>query len=150
MTLKIRLIPDDYHLPDVGKLENGAMYWIDIQLSSEGRNTRDFVATYIFDLNGYLIWNEIEDLGLRSDIDIRDPETVIAEHKAKIGKGQTTDIWVHPFSVEEHGLTFGLMVRKREDDESNNSQEDEEPMVDALPGFTLLFYPPWEEGHYDT
>ena len=149
MTFKIRLIPDKWHLQDVGKLDSGALYWIDVQLNSEGGDTRDFVATYVFDLDGTLIWNDIEDLGLRSNSNLQGVSPIISRHREKLGPGQITDISVHPFSVNAHGLVFGLVIRKPEPDDEN-WQDDEGPYVDAMPGWTLMFYPPWEEGLYDT
>jgi len=149
MSFKIRLVPDKWHLQDVGMLDNGAMYWIDVQLNSEGGDTRDFVATYAFDLDGNLIWNEIEDLGLRSESRRRDVSTIISRQREKLGPGQIADISVHPFSVNAYGLVFGLMVRKPEPDDGD-PQDDQGPFVDAMPGWTLMFYPPWEEGLYST
>ena len=149
MSFKIRLIPDEWHLKNVGRLDNGALYWIDVQLSSEDDDTRDFVATYVFDLDGNLIWNDIEDLGLRSESRRRGFSTIVSQHRDKLGPGQIADISVHPFSVNAHGLVFGLVVRKPEPDD-DDLQNDQDPFVDAMPGWTLMFYPPWEEGLYAT
>ena len=59
---KIRLVPDRRHLKNVGQLDDGSNFWIDAQLCSVGQDTRDFVATYVFDADGNLISNEIRDL----------------------------------------------------------------------------------------
>ena len=148
--LKIRLIPDSFHLQDVGKLDSGALYWIDVQLIPEGKQTRDFVVTYIFDLEGTLIQSDIQDLGLRSDPSRRNPSEVALQQKEKIGSGQLVEIWVHPFAVKSHDKVFGLVVRKPEPDEPQDIYEESGTFVDALPGCTLMFYPPWDEGNYDT
>ncbi len=152
MVQKIHLIPDRYHLIDVGQLNDGNNYWIDVQLSSEAMDTRDFVATYIFDNARKLIDSDIIDLGLRSDPNALQARDVIKQQKSRIGVGRAgifgrkrESFWVQPFSVEAHGLVFGLVVREPEEDDVEMP-----PMVDALPGWTLVFYPPWEDGQYDT
>lgn len=147
LDFKIRLIPDQYHLPDVGRLDAGAQFWIDLQLQPESESVRDFVATYVFDDDGVLIWYEIDDLGLRSDPNARRASEVIEQQKTKLGASERADIWVYPFSVTAHGSTFGLVVRPPEPE---NDETEEGPLVDAMPGWTLMFYPPWEEGMYDT
>jgi hypothetical protein len=150
MDLKIRLIPDKYHLRCVGQLEVGAQFWIDVQLKVENSNTRDFVATYVFDTDGVLIWNEIINLGLRTDTDQLAPSAVIEEQLVKLGAYKKTDISVYPFSVNAYGSKFGLVVRKPDLVEPEDQNDDDQVLVDALPGWTLMFYPPWNEGLYDT
>ena len=145
MVQKIRLIPDRYHLTDVGQLADGNNYWIDIQLNPEGRDTRDFIATYIFDADGELIEFQIIDLGLRSDPNALSARAVIKEESDRIGAKENSDFWVSPFAVKTHGLVFGLVVRDRQKGELEGFQA-----VDAMPGWTIMFYPPWEDGLYDT
>ncbi len=152
MVQKIRLIPDSYHLTNVGQLDNGNNYWIDVQLIPERRDTRDFVATYIFDDDGTLIDSEIINLGLRSDPNALRVKDVIAQQRSKIGVrkagifgGKSESFWVKPFSVRAYDVDFGLVVREPEAD-----NPDRPPVVDAMPGWTLMFYPPWEDGGYDT
>lgn len=153
MSFKVRLIPDDYHLHEVGVLGNGAGYWIDVQLNPENGSTRDFVTTYVFDVEGRMIWHLIEDMDLRSDPRQKSVKETIAAHKAKLGAAERSDIWISPFSVEAHGLTFGLVVRKPEEDDDPeylNSLNEDGPLVDVMPGWTLMFHPPWDEGSYAT
>ena len=121
-----------------------------MQLVPEGEQARDFVVTYIFDLEGTLIQSDIQDLGLRSDPNRRNPSEVVLQQKEKIGSGQLAEIWVHPFAVKSHDKVFGLVVRKPEPDEPQDIYDESGPFVDALPGWTLMFYPPWDEGNYDT
>lgn len=152
MVDKIRLIPDKYHLTDVGQLDNGNNYWIDVQLIPEKRDTHDFVATYIFDGSGTLIDSKINYLGLRSDPDAFRVKDIIAQERSRIGVrksgffgSKSKSFWVKPFSVRAHDVDFGLVVREPEADDPARP-----PVVDAMPGWTLMFYPPWEDGGYDT
>ncbi len=138
---KIRLIPDEFHVHNVGGLPSGDLYWIDIQLSWEAdlNATRDFLCIYVFAPDGSLKSHLITDLGLRSEQQqVSAPliEEWYGNHPGTIER----DIWVRPFSVEHMGRTFGLIV----------SEEEGETLVEAKPGNTLMFYAPWEEGLYDT
>lgn len=145
MEIKIHLIPDSFHLTDVGELNDGNYYWIDRQLVSDGTDTRDFVAVYLFDPQGNLINSEIIDRGLRSDPNKIPLEDVFDRVSKRIGVKRRTDFWVYPFSVAAFGQKFGLVVRERQEGERDGFQA-----VDAMPGFTLMFYPPWIDGLYDT
>lgn len=140
--VKIHLIPDNYHLKNVGTLSDGRLYWIDVQLSYDhaAGDTRDFVCMYIFSEDGHLVDHTITDLGLRSSSALKASE-VIRQMVATQSKPTLRDIWVHPFAAEHLGLTFGLIIR---------DEGDTGPVVDVLPGMTLMFYPPWPEGGYDT
>lgn len=150
MDFRVRLIPDNYHLLHVGRLGSGAQFWIDVQLRGEADTTRDFVATYIFNEDGVLSWHEIIDLGLRSNPGRRAATDVILAQIAKLGPSEKADISVFPFSVDAYGSTFGLVVRESDTDDPSDIDDCDGPLVDALPGWTLMFYPPWGEGLYDT
>ena len=142
---KIRLIPDRYNLPNVGQLENGNYYWIDIQLHSDGSDTRDFIAVYQFNADGEKVEHEIIDLGLRSAENFQSIEETIVREQRRIGIRNRSAFWVRPFSIEAYGFVFGLVVRKRALGEIEGYQA-----IDAMPGWTMMFYPPWEDGFYDT
>ncbi len=144
--LKFPLVPDRYHLHDVGRTRQGNGYWITPQLAPEKNGTRDFVVAYTFDTSGTLISADVADLGLRElGEDRRVPEAII-RMKKKVDAVSVEQIWVMPFSVSFYGHTFGLVVR--EPDKEDGFEE--EPVVDALPGYTLMFYGPWDTCNYDT
>lgn len=152
MVQKVRLIPDRRHLRDIGQLVDGRNFWIDVQLCTEGQDTRDFVATYIFDESGNLSSHEIKDLGLRSDPARLSAKEIVAEelHRLEVkrsifSRSKRSDFWVRPFSVQAYGLEFGLVVREKDEENTEGSE-----LVDAMPGSTQLFYPPWADGLYDT
>ena len=137
---------------DAGQLDDGSHYWIDVQLNSEGQDTRDFVATYVFDADGRLIDHKVKDLGLRSNPLSLSARAILTQERERLGLKKTifgrakrSDFWVRPFSVEAHGLVFGLVVR-----ETNDAEPESINAVDAMPGRTLMFYPPWQDGRYDT
>lgn len=140
------LVPDDYHLHHVGKTVQGNGYWIDVQLAIEEEGTRDFVAAYVFDRDGNLIFSEVVDRGLRSDNPAQTLEETIGELRKKIDAANVSEIQVKPFSVSFHGHTFGLVVRETKDGDETS----EETLIDAMPGHTLMFYGPWSQCNYDS
>lgn len=140
------LVPDDYHLHNVGKTAQGNGYWIDVQLAIEEEGTRDFVAAYVFDRMGNLISSEVVDRGLRSGKPAQTLDETIGKLKKKIDAKDVTEIVVKPFAVSFYGHTFGLVVREAED----GDEPSEETLIDAMPGNTLMFYGPWNLCNYDT
>ena len=145
MEIKVHLIPDAFHLTHVGELHDGNYFWIDSQVDSDGNDTRDFISVYIFDPKGNLIDSTIIDRGLRSNSDQIVLKDAFDRESKRIGMKRRTSFWAFPFSVAAFGLTFGLVVRDRQAGELDGYQA-----VDALPGYTLMFYPPWSDGLYDT
>ena len=145
MEIRVHLIPDHFHLTHVGELHDGNYFWIDNQLASDGNDTRDFIAVYIFDRKGNLIDSKIIDRGLRSNSDQLPLKEVIDRESKRTGVKRRTSFWAFPFSVAAFGLIFGLVVRDRQAGELDGYQA-----VDVLPGYTLMFYPPWSDGLYDT
>jgi hypothetical protein len=138
------LVPDDYHLQNVGRTRQGNGFWITQQLVAEKNDTRDFIAAYIFDKEGILISADVIDLGRRSRPEYLNSEEVIRRMKCKIDASENGQIWVRPFSVTFHGLSFGLIMRKPDDE----SDKQFKPVIDAMPGHTLMFHEPWDLCNY--
>lgn len=144
--LRFPLVPDNFHLRDVGKTRQGNGFWITSQLIPEGETTRDFIAAYIFDRDGGLISSEVVDLGCRDQSEVPKAKDVINGLKRKIDAAEKGEIWVKPFSVSFYGHTFGLIPRKIGDALDPHG----EYVVDAEPGSTYMFYGPWDLCNYDT
>jgi hypothetical protein len=138
---KIRLIPDGWHLHNVGRLADGRLYFVDSQLDPAGGTTTDFVCTFIFDHDGRLLEHSIEEIGVRGAYPQGSVDTAMRQHLAALGERIATDIWVRPFQIESNGTVFGLVPRQTADGDWR---------VEMMPGNTLSFYAPWEAGEYDT
>ena len=95
---------------------------------------------FLFDKNGVLIEHKIDKAGPRSQTTDADIKTLYDAHIDALGEHTKTSIWIKLFDVQAHGITFGLISRN----------EGGEWVVDFVPGYTLMFYPPWAEGLYDT
>lgn len=139
---KIRLIPDRWHIENVGRLPDGRLFWADGQLDSAGDGvTKDFVCAFIFNADGQLVEHSIELIGVRGAYPNGSVGRAMARRLEALGARTVADIWVRPFRVESNGTVFGLIPRQTEDGEWR---------VEFMPGNTLSFYPPWEAGEYDT
>ena len=151
---KIRLIPDDWHIRNVGRLRNGELFVVDSQLASKDMVTTDFVCTFVFDPDGYLVRHSIDRLGERGSYDEAEVGRRFDAHLAALGDHEVTDIWIRPFEIESHGALFGFIPVPPEafvdPDDDASSAEDYDWRVEFMPGNTLSFYPPWDMGGYDT
>jgi formate hydrogenlyase regulatory protein HycA len=127
----------------VGRLADGRLFILDWQLGFNKAGTVDYLCTFVFDKDGKLSSQLIESLGPRTTLAMDDAkyDAALADHLRKLGKHEIVDIWVRPFSVKHDGLVFGLIPRRLEDGSWR---------VEFMPGNTLSFYPPWDEGGYDT
>jgi hypothetical protein len=138
---KIRLIPDEWDLRNVGRVRDGRLFFVQGQLDYIDGVTRDFVCTFIFDSDGRLVDRSIELIGTRGAYPEDSVSSAMRRHLATLGDYMRTDIWVRPFSIESHDAVFGLIPRKTDSGEWR---------VEFMPGNTLSFYSPWEAGEYDT
>jgi hypothetical protein len=139
---KVRLIPDEWHIHNAGRLRDGRLFLVDSQFYWLGGNlTWDFACTFIFDSDGRLIEHKIEFVGERNAYPDSNLDAAISRHLDQLGERVITDIRVRPFSVESNTTTFGLIPRRIDYARWR---------VEFMPGNTLSFYPPWEEGGYDT
>lgn len=141
---KFLLVSDDDHLQNVGKTRQGNGFWITQQLVVEQDDTRDFIAAYVFDSDGNLISADVIDQGLRSRPDYLNSKEIIFRMRRKIDASEKGQIWVKPFSVSFYGHSFGLVVRKPDD----KSDIECRPVIDAMPGYTLMFHEPWNLCNY--
>jgi hypothetical protein len=137
---RLRLEPDQFHLRHAGRTNDGRQYWLTTAFVAYAS---DYLAFYLFDLQGRLLEAEIDDLGPREtgrfeeDVEMKRFESLSEE------LGLTVEaIEVAPFSIEQFGVQFGLIPRPDDDDP-------EVWYVEAHPGSYLSFYEPWD-GSYDT
>lgn len=138
---KIRLVPDDWHIDNVGRLADGRLFWVVGQLDPADGATKDFVCTFVFSTDGQLVEHSIELIGVRGAYPAGSGDSATDRHLEALGGHVVTDVWVRPFSVESNGTVFGLIPRQTEDGEWR---------VEFMPGNTLSFYAPWDAGEYDT
>lgn len=141
---KLHLFHDNYHLKRIGTFDNNLLFWIDQGLAFEEGEVINYISTYKFMPDGRLIGCRINRLGKREDYDDAQFDAILEAHLSGLNNHKFCDIQVYPFSVEHDGHIFGAVIR------TEDVAPDDPPLVDLMPGSTLLFYPPWEDGNYDT
>jgi hypothetical protein len=108
-----------------------------------GEDGCEFLALYLFDVNGKFIEARIDNLGPRANMDEDHRKRLQQQRLAELGSFNYGRIEVEPFEVERFGTTFGLVLRVPEDDE-------DVWCVEAQPGNYMAFFEPWDSGEYDT
>jgi hypothetical protein len=147
---KFRIAHDDYHARYVGRTKAGQQFFITTPFvpayRCEGRN---FVATFLFDREGHLVADRIDELGPRDDsgyppgnIDASLVEEPQEAHVAALDIAEFCDIEIAPFEIQRFGLQFGLIPRL--DDDGT-----EDGWIEMQPGNYMAFHEPWD-GDYDT
>lgn len=138
---KIRLVPDHWHMLNVGILKDGRVFFVDTQLDPSKGATKDFVCTFVFDSTGRLSEHSIELIGVRGSYPVGSVRDALSRHLTALGDRSTNDVWVKPFSVLSNGTTFGLIPRQTTSGHWR---------VEFMPGNTFSFCAPWDVGGYDT
>ena len=152
---KILILHDDYHARHIGRTSDGRQFFLTQAFESAIGDSpgREFVALFLFDDDGSLIEDRIDELGTRQELDLdgRPPgnkasgstiDDAIERRLAELGTVAFGDIEIRPFGVDRLGTTFGFLPVEPEED-------GEEWCVEFHPGNFMAFYPPWD-GEYDT
>lgn len=135
---------DDYHASYVGGTWNNQQFFLTQPFvpAVNGNAGREFLALYLFDVNGVLLEARIDDLGARLQVDFDSVQARTQSRLLELGKITFGSIKVAPFRVMRFGVEFGLIPRPPE-------SEEDEWWVIVEPGNYMAFYPPWN-GSYDT
>lgn len=136
---------DDYHAKYVGRTADGRQFILTapFEPAIAGRVDSEFVALYLFDAKGTLLYAKIEDFGPRATLDREERREVRDRWLQELGEVMYGRIEVAPFAIERFGTTFGLVLREPE--------EDDDPwVVEMQPGNYMAFFEPWDSGDYDT
>lgn len=150
---------DDYHGRYVGRTPVGEQFFITTPFvpNSPVQQGREFVALYLFDVEGDLLEAKVEELGSRTELvgeeearmlpgniapDNPRSQEWIQQQLSRLGEVEYCDIRVKPFAIEKFQLIFGLIP--------DSPDADEDPYYVILePGNYMAFTPPWR-GEYDT
>lgn len=136
---------DDYHAEHIGRTSAGQQFFLTLPFEPafKGNAGCEFVALYLFDQQGRLIESKIDSLGPRATMNDEARKNLYAQRLNELGEVSFCRIEIAPYSVELFGTTFGLILRKPQD-------EDEPWAVEARPGNYMAFFEPWDSGEYDT
>lgn len=140
----IALDPDDAYAKYVGNTADGRCFFLTKPYvpAPPGKPEHDYLALYLFDEDGGLLEARIEDLGLRTQVDVNQARALRAAMLASLGMYTPGRIFIVPFRVERFGVEFGLIAHppKRPTDEWH---------VTVEPGHYMTFSPPWDSGVYE-
>ena len=135
---------DDHHAKHVGHTADGRQFFLTQPFvpatSSEGR---EFLALYLFDLEGNLLDARIDDLGTRPTVDEEQAAQLHRQRLEELGGATYDRIEVKPFQVERFDTVFGLIPCELEDEEDGWT-------VTIEPGDYMAFFEPFDSGDYDT
>ncbi len=136
---------DEYHASRIGRIKGGLQVFVTTPFvaASTGDSGREFLAVYLFDIQGKLIEARIDDLGPRAEFDRDQAVRVLDQRMSELGPINHCRIRVQPFAIERFGTTFGLVPRPPQD-------EGDSWWVEMQPGNYMAFHEPWESGEYDT
>jgi hypothetical protein len=131
----------------VGRTADGRQFFLTTPFvpatDPESRSGREFLALYTFDASGRLLEAAIDDLGPRADLH----ETAhVARRDAllqSLGAHRFCPIRITPFVVRRFGVDFGFILQ-------SPSEDGDEECIVVEPGNYMCFWPPYEDGEYDT
>lgn len=152
---KILILHDDYHAKHIGQTSDGRQFFLTSAFEpamGDGLG-REFVALFLFDRDGTLIEDRIDELGPRKalGLDSRPPgnkasgsaiDEAISRRLGELGDVTFGNIEIRPFGIKRSRTTFGFIAMEPE-------EEGEDWCVEFHPGNFMAFYPPWD-GNYDT
>jgi len=152
---KISILHDEYHARHIGRTSDGRQFFLTSAFEpAMGESTgREFVALFLFDNDGTLIEDRIDELGTRQELGLDGwppgnkasgsiIDDAIKRRLAKLGAVTFGDIEIRPFGIDRFGATFGFLPIEPEED-------GHEWCVEFHPGNFMAFYPP-SDGEYDT
>jgi hypothetical protein len=141
----VALAHDEYAARFVGRTADGRQFFLTTPFvpAIGGNPGREFLALYLFDKDGVLVDAQIEDLGVRPEVDEETARSRQAALLASLGEVKFRKIKVAPFRVERFGVEFGFIPQPPE-------EPGEDWSVIVEPGNFMCFWPPWTSGDYDT
>ncbi len=136
---------DNHHATHVGRTFDGKQFFVTTPFvpAIDGKIGQDYVALYLFNLEGSFLEAKIDALGTRSESTYKAAEQICARRIEEIGPVEYQRIEVQPFQIEHDGIIFGLVPYPPDEDS-------EDWWITAEPGDYIAFYEPWDSGEYDT
>lgn len=142
---KIAIEHDDYHARHIGRTGDGRQFFLTTPFEPAYRNREgcEYIALFLFDLDGNLIESRVDTLGPRATLDADACREKYDSRLNELGEVDFQRIEVKPFAINHNGVEMGLIVREPE-------EEEDEWAVELQPGNYMAFFEPWDSGVYDT
>src|SRR5262249_33705246 len=126
---KISILHDEYHARHIGRTSDGRQFFVTSAFEPAiGESSgREFVALFLFDNDGTLIADRIDELGTRQELGLdgwppgnKASGTIIDDaierRLAELGAVTFEDIVIRPFGIDRFGTTFGFLAIEPEED----------------------------------
>jgi hypothetical protein len=142
---KIAINHDDYHAEHIGRTNTGHQFFLTTPFEPAIGDEKgcEYIALFKFDLDGNIVESIIDKFGPRGSFDEEERKSKYYSRLEELGEVKYCRIEVKPFSINNYGVEFGLIIREPED-------EDDVWAVELLPGNYMAFFEPWDSGEYDT
>ncbi|MEM7744487.1 MAG: hypothetical protein AAF409_12335 [Pseudomonadota bacterium] len=145
---QIRLVSDEYHLEGFRKVGPERWLWVSGQGDHDATRYRYFACSIWFDAAGTVVDHDIEHYATEptgtTARDVTLSREVFGRHYQGLAGGEMSDLWIDLFAIPAYDTVFELRPR------FVTSTRADHWRVEFMPGNTLSFYPPWQEGLYDT
>jgi hypothetical protein len=140
---RIRILPDDHHVPVAGTLPDGRRCFVSEELFA---GDQQFVAAFIWSEDG--TFEELRVIGTARAASLppgqagprADGAAGLEDLVAELGGVELGPIDVQPFAVQADGVEFGFVPRSW----------DGEWGVSVEPGDFIAYSEPWDGEDYDT
>ena len=141
---KIAIKHDDYLAEHVGKTLDGRQFFLTRPFKRDENEERpcDYIALYLFDLDGNLVDSIIDRIGVRGSYNQREYEKLYQSRLNDLGKVEFCKISVKPFSISKFDIEFGLVPKEPK-------YADDNWVVELLPDAFIKFYEPGGNGRYN-
>jgi len=138
---------DDYHASHVGHTSDGYQFFLTtpfVPPIDKHTVSREFVALFLFDVDGTLVEARINNLGSREALDEQHAQQAFDHRLHELGEVEYGRIMVRPFQIVRFGTTFGLIPHAPDDKDADWW------WVTLEPGNYMAFHEPRDSGIYDT
>lgn len=141
---RMRIVPDDFHVPYAGTAEDGRRFFLSEELFDPGGSA--YVGLFLWDNDGAFDELRVDEVaapqGALSDQAARaDADRLVEARLAGLGDYVLEPIEVEPFSRDVGGVTFGWVPDR---------YEDGTVVVTLQPGDAMAYTAPWDGLGYDT
>jgi hypothetical protein len=137
---------DDDHALHIGRLPDGRQFFLTTPFVPKlvTEPGCEFVALFYFDSSGTFLEAKINDFGPRALMNEKHRDKIFQERLAEISIGEFTDIEISSFEIEFHGVNFGFIPCKTNDE----NDECDEIAIEFHPGNYMAFFAPWDGEYY--
>ncbi|UAL31416.1 hypothetical protein K8W59_08240 [Nocardioides rotundus] len=143
MPERIRIVPDDYHVPYAGTAEDGRRFFLSDELFEPGGAA--YVGLFLWEADGSFSEIRVDEVTRAEDVPpgmaaSAGRKDLVKKRLAELGDFTLEPITVEPFTRTLNGVTFGWKATRFQGSLS----------IHIEPGNFIAYYAPWDGEEYDT